>query len=131
MLERVVGVDAALHADLGRAELDRLLDPVGELVLVDLVCVGRAPALAEAAEGTADRADVGEVDVAVDDEGDDVAGQLGAQLVGGNPHLLDHLRTALGEQRRQLVVAQRHPVTALGDRAAGEIGAIVRSLRPP
>ena len=36
----------------------------------DVVGVGRAAPLAEAAEGAADHADVGEVDVAVDDEGD-------------------------------------------------------------
>ena len=83
VLERVVGVDPALHADLGRAELDRLADPLGELVLVELVGVGRALALAEAAERAADGADVGEVDVAVDDERRDVAGELGPQLVGG------------------------------------------------
>ena len=100
-------MDAALHAELGRAELDRLLDPRGEVLLGDLVGIGRALALAEPAEGAADDADVGEVDVAVDDEGDGVAGQLGPQLVGGDPHLLDHLRPRLGEERRQLVLAQR------------------------
>ena len=71
----------------------------------DLVGVGRAPPLAEAAEGAADDADVGEVDVAVDDEGDPVARQLGAQLVGGDAHLLDHLGPGLGEERGQLVLA--------------------------
>ena len=38
-----VGVDAALHADLGGAEVDRVLDPRREVVLGDLVGVGRAP----------------------------------------------------------------------------------------
>ena len=33
-----------------------------------------------------------------------VAGQLGAQLVGGDAHLLDHLGPGLGEQRGQLVL---------------------------
>ena len=36
VLERVVGVDAALHADLGRAELDRLGDPRLEVLLGDV-----------------------------------------------------------------------------------------------
>ena len=76
-----------------------------EVVLGHVVGVGRALALAEAAEGAADDADVGEVDVAVDDEGREVAGELGAQLVGGGAHRLDHLRPGLGEQRGQLVLA--------------------------
>ena len=92
----------------------------GEVLLGDLVGVGRAPALAEPAEGAADDADVGEVDVAVDDEGDPVAGQLGPQLVGGDPHLLDHLGPRLGEERRQLVLAQLLPLAPLGDRPLGQ-----------
>ena len=69
VLERPVGMDARLHADLGGAELDGLLHAAHELVAVVLVGVGRAAALAEAAERAADHADVGDVDVAVDDEG--------------------------------------------------------------
>ena len=121
VLERVVGMDPALHADLGRAEIDRLGDPLREVLLADLVGVGRAPALAEAAEGTADDADVGEVDVAVDDEGRPLAGQLGAQLVGRDPHLLDHLGAGLGEQRGQLVLAQLDALAPLRDRPRREL----------
>ena len=113
-------MDAALHAELGGAELDRVDDPRREVLLGDLVGVGRALALAEAAEGAADDADVGEVDVAVDDEGDPVAGQLGPQLVGGDPHLLDHLGPGLGEQRRQLVLGQLLALAPLGDRRLGQ-----------
>ena len=68
VLERVVRMDAALHADLGRAVVDRLLNPCLEVVLRHVVGVGRALSLPEAAERAADDADVGEVDVAVDDE---------------------------------------------------------------
>ena len=120
LLEGQVGMDAALHAELGGAELDRLVDPRGEVLLGDLVGVGRALALAEAAEGAADDADVGEVDVAVDDERDPVPGQLGPQLVGGDPHLLDHLRPGLGEQRGQLVLGELDPLAPLGDRRLGQ-----------
>ena len=74
---------------------------------VVLVGVRRAPALAEAAERAADDADVRDVDVAVDDERDGVAGQLGAQLVGGLAHVLDRLGAGLGEQRGQLVGVER------------------------
>ena len=91
VLKRVVRMDPALHADLGRAEVHRLGDPGLKVVGRDVVRVGGALALAEAAEGAANDADVGEVDVAVDDEGGDVAGELRAQLVGRRPHLLDHV----------------------------------------
>ena len=77
-----------------------------ELLLGDLVGIGGAAALTETAEGAADDADVGEVDVAVDDERHPVAGELDPQLVGGRPHLLDHLGAGLGEERRSLVLAE-------------------------
>ena len=73
-----------------------------ELLLLGVVGVRRALALAEPAERTADLAHVREVDVAVDHERDGVAGKPRAQLVRCQPHVLDHLGPALGEQRRQL-----------------------------
>ena len=51
-------MDARLDAQLAGAVLDRLQDAAHELALVVLVGVGRALALAEAAERAADRADV-------------------------------------------------------------------------
>ena len=84
VLERVVGMDAALHADLGDPEVDRLAHLRRRTSSsVDVVRVRRALALAEAAERAADLADVREVDVAVDDERGRVAGEPRAQLVGG------------------------------------------------
>ena len=77
-----LGVDAALHADLGGAELPGLLGPVGDLVEGERVGVGVGAPLGERAEPAADVADVGEVDVAVDDVGDVVADRLAAQVVG-------------------------------------------------
>ncbi len=123
VLELPVGVDARLHADLGGAEGHRLVHPAHELLPAVLVGVGRAPALAEAAERAADHAHVGHVDVAVDHEGDGVAGQLGAQLVGRLAHVLDRLRAGLGEQRRQLLGAQRLARPAALDRARHEVEA--------
>ena len=75
---------------------------------VVLVGVGGAPALAEAAEGAAHHADVGDVDVAVHHERHQLAGQLRAQLVGRLAHVLDRLGPRLGEQRRQLVGRELH-----------------------
>ena len=107
VVERPVRVDARLDADLRRPVVDRVLQAPDELLAVVLVGVGRALADPEPAERAADHADVGDVDVAVDDEGDLVAGQLGAQRVGGLADVLDRLRTGLGEQAGQLVGRQR------------------------
>ncbi len=116
VLKAPIGVDARLHAYLGRAEIHGLLHPPRELRLRVLVGVGRATALAKATERAADHAHVGDVDVAVDDERHGVAGQLGAQLVGGQPHLLDDRRAPLGEQRSRFRrVVRAAPSRALAD----------------
>ena len=74
-------VDAALHAHLGRACDVRLPRPVGDLVDRQRVRVGVALALGERAEPTAGVADVGEVDVPVDDVGDVVADGVAPQRI--------------------------------------------------
>ena len=50
-----------------------------------------------------------------------LAGELGAQLVGGRAHLLDHLGPRLGEQRRQLLLAQRLAPAPLLDRPRRDV----------
>ena len=127
----VVRVDPALHADLGGAEGDRIGNPLRELLLAHVVGVGRALALAEAAERAADGADVREVDVPVDDEGRDVPGQLGAQLVRRAAHLRDHLGPRLSEQRGQLILAQHLAAAAPLDRARSEGGVRLRLAAAP
>ncbi len=116
-------MDARLDAQLAGAVGDRLAHAPRELCLGVLVGVGRARALAEAAERAADGADVRDVDVAVDDERDGVAREARAQLVGGEPHLLDRLGPRLGEHRRQLLGAQRAPLARALDRAGQQRGA--------
>jgi hypothetical protein len=69
-------MDPRLHADLAGPERHRLLDPARELRARVLVGVGRAPTLAEAAEGAPDDAHVRDVDVAIDHERDELAGEL-------------------------------------------------------
>ena len=124
-------MDARLDAQLGGAVVDRLVHAPHELGLVVLVGVGRALALAEAAERAADGADVGDVDVAVDDERDRLPRQLRAQLVGGEAHLLDRLgrvsaniavsSSALsGRPSRPFSIA---PLDQLGADRRGRIGA--------
>src|SRR6202008_4326160 len=71
-----VRVDSALHADLGRAHLPRLLGAVGHLVEREGVRVGVGASLGEGAEAAAGVADVGEVDVPGDDVGDLVADRV-------------------------------------------------------
>ena len=66
--------------------------PVGDLVEGERVGVGVGAPLGERAEPAADVADVGEVDVAVDDVGDLVADGLPAQVVGQPAHLLQQRR---------------------------------------
>src|SRR3954447_12121740 len=122
VLERPIRVDARLHADLGRAVVDRLVDATHELAAVVLVGVGRALALTEAAERAADDADVRDVDVAVDDERDGLACELGTEVVRGGAHLLDRLGPGLGEHRRQLVGLEPPAGARLGDRAGDEVG---------
>ena len=85
-LAGVVGMDAALQADLGGAALPRLDGAPrhlfqGEVVGLAAQVVVRA-ALGEGAEAAAEVADVGVVDVAVDDVADDVAAHRLAQRVG-------------------------------------------------
>ena len=76
---RQLGVDAALHAHLGRAGDVRLPCPVGHLGRRQRVRVGVAFTLGERAEPAPRIADVGEVDVAVDDECHVVAHHVAAQ----------------------------------------------------
>ena len=72
----------ALDADFSRAQrpgLDRLLRHGFEAVKV---AVGLARAAAESAELAADKANIGEIDIAIDHVGDEIADQIAAQHVG-------------------------------------------------
>ena len=82
-LGKIAG-QAALNADFGGAELpglDRFSRHVVERMEIG---VRLARAAAEGAEFASHKTDVGEIDVAVDDVGDDVAREFGAQQVGGD-----------------------------------------------
>ena len=108
-LAGVVGVDAALHADFGGAALPGL--DHAALHLVEPEVVGLAAqvlgqlALGEGAELALEVADVGVVDVAVDDVGDDVAARLAPQRVGGAHHRFE-VGAAGAEERRDLVFGE-------------------------
>ena len=130
-----LGVDAALHAHLGRAELPRLLGAVGDLVERERVGVGVGAPLGERAEAAADVADVGEVDVAVDHVGDVVADDLPAQVIGEPGHLLEQVALG-GHQRERMLVAEVAGVASaaaarrgLGSAASAAPGELSRWLR--
>ncbi len=75
-----VGVNAALHADFGRAALFGFANPPADLFQGEQVGIAaqveRERALGEGAEATLEGADVGVVDVAVDDEADVVTHEV-------------------------------------------------------
>ena len=78
---------------------------VGDLVQGQRVGVGVGAPLGERAEPAADVADVGEVDVAVDDVGHLVADGVPAQVVGQPDHLLEQ-RPLGGHQGQRVLVGQ-------------------------
>ncbi len=69
-------MDAPCMQSLGGAELHGVPDPLGEVLPRRLRRRRASAALPEPAERAADHADVGEVDVAIDDERSPVTGQL-------------------------------------------------------
>ena len=102
---RQVGVDAALHAHLGRARRPGLLRPLPDLVQGQRVGVRVGAALRERAEPAAGVADVGEVDVPGDDERDVVAVDLAAQAVGERRQGVQVVAVR-AQQRDRLVVGE-------------------------
>ena len=83
---RHIGIDAALHADFRRPARHGVGDLRQDGVVGMVVGVGFPFLALEAAELAADEADIGEVDVAIDDVGDFFADVLGAREVGGLDH---------------------------------------------
>src|SRR5439155_18225636 len=97
-------VDAALHADLGRAVVPGFHGPSGDLVHGQPVRVGVPLPLRERAEPAPDVTDVGEVDVPVDDVGDIVADGVAAYVVGDAGQRVE-VRAVAGEEDQRQVVA--------------------------
>ena len=82
---------SALDADFGRAELPGFDGFLRHLVESKEICVRFARTAAEGAELASHKTDVGEIDIAIDHVGDDVAGEFSAQHIGR------------GEQAEQIV----------------------------
>ena len=106
----IVGVDATLQADLGRAALPGLdaaaLDFVERQVVRPAAQVGGQPAFGEGAELAAEIADIGVVDVAIDDIGDAVAVDLASQRIGCRTHAFE-IVTACREQCDDVAFGKR------------------------
>ncbi len=113
-----VRVDAALHADLDRADVPRLCRPVRDLVQGERVRVGVGAALGEGAETAAGVADVGEVDVPRDDVRDVVPDHVPPQRVGDPAQFVQGGAVRV-EQGEGLVVGElRRVVGGLAKRLA-------------
>ena len=127
--ERQVRVDAALEQNAGPAEVDRLLDLLADLIVredVGLGVLGRGPV--EGAELAAVDADVGVVDVAVDDVGRDRRVVLAVpDLVRRGP---EGEEVPLLEQRHRVgggqTVAREGPVENAVGRARAHAGILAR-----
>ncbi len=63
---------SALNANLGRADFPGFARLLRDLLEAEKVSVGFARAAAESAEFAADEADVGEINIAIYDVGDDI-----------------------------------------------------------
>src|SRR5207244_1760730 len=102
-----------LEADLGRAELPRLAGAPHDLRHRQEVALLRAVVPAERAERAVLDAHVGEIDVAVDHERDEVARLPAAHLVGDEPERVEVAPGERGEEigllHRELAAVERTP----------------------
>ena len=109
-----LGRQPGLDAHLGGAQLRRLAGAAHHFLHRQEVALFLPVVPAERAEGAVLDADVGEVDVAVDDEGHQVAGLARAQLVGDE------------RQRLQLPPGDLRERQRVGDR---DLGALERAVQ--
>src|SRR3954447_1996534 len=107
-----VGVDAALHADLGGTGGPRLVDPVADLGHRQRVGVGVGAPLGERTEPAASVADIGEVDVPVHDVGDVVTVDVTTDGIGERRHGVEVC--PVGAQQRQVLRVRQSRRIGLG-----------------
>ena len=73
-----------MNADFGCAQRGGFDGFLRDLVRVQEICVGFSRPAAEGAELASDEANIREVDIAIDDVRDQVAGECAAKIVGSN-----------------------------------------------
>jgi hypothetical protein len=144
----VLRVNAALHADLGGAARPGFRGAALNLLVGEIVGAAaqvlRQLALGEGAELALEIADIGVVDVAVDDEADGVAVHRGAHAVGGLHHGAEVV-AAGGEQPHHVGFAEilagcgavenrryvgGHPLRRGADRASTSAGGSICARAP-
>ena len=115
-----------MDADFAGAQIARFGGAPDDLFDGQKVAFFREMAAAEGAKAALLDADVGEVDVAIDDVADDIADGLGAQLIGGGEH-----RQQIGafglEERGRLVDAQILPRKRAVENRPGRRDTVVSS----
>ena len=127
---------AALDADFGRAQFPGFDGFLRDLSSSDEeVSVGLARAAAEGAELASHKADVGEIDVAIYDVGDDVADKLGPQQVRRRQQAEQIVAFGVGQRVRILPATSRRrsafpapfpAKTAAPDSCAGRVSPLQR-----
>jgi hypothetical protein len=90
---------STLNANFRSAQLAGFDCFVGHLLGAEEIRVMLTRSAAEGAELAADEADVGEIDVAIDDICDEVAGEFGAEFVGGHEQTEQIIAITVREQQ--------------------------------
>jgi hypothetical protein len=106
-----------LDADLPGSKLPGLHCLLPHLLRLQEISIGLAGAAAERAKLASHKTNVGEVDIAIHDVSDEVAGEFGAQQVGG------------GEQAEQVVALGVGQRVGLFQRDRGAILSFENSLQ--
>src|SRR4029077_7221970 len=91
---------AALNTNLGGAQIPRFHRFGGDLIRTQEVGVVFARAATESTKFAAHKANVSEVDITVDDVGDQIAGELGAQLIGSQQQSQKVVAFTIRERKR-------------------------------
>ena len=89
----------ALDADFGGTKIPCLDGLFRDLLRFKEVSIGLPRAAAEGAELASDETNVGEIDVAVHDVGDNVAGKLAAQEIGGDEQANQVVAFSVGKEQ--------------------------------
>src|SRR5262245_53592939 len=112
----IAGMDAALHADFGRTTLPRFRDAPGDFFERQIVGFAafrmRRTAFGKSAKRAAIRADIGVIDIAIDNVAHRIAARCLPQLVSRLAHEIEFLASR-PEQADQLLFREGTTLTRL------------------
>src|ERR1700719_603094 len=125
---------AALNANFGGADFPGFACLLGHLLKAEKVGVRLARAAAEGAEFAADETDISEIDVAVDNVGDDVSDDLATQSVSRDEQTEEIVAVGVREQRalfasEHSAIERRHHLLERGARLTTDARSDVRPLQ--